>query len=126
MTTARFTSFATYQDLVGYIKCLQAGGSTNYCYNKGDNGVGASGKTTAQIHTPMCAIPPAEMIARWGSKKAAYGKVIECRLMGKTIRCEVADIGPAGVCDLNPAALLRLGLSQDTELSVSGTWTWVG
>lgn len=126
MSAARFTSFATYQDLVGYIKCLQAGKSSTYCYNKGDNGVGASGKVTAQNHTPMCALPPAEMRAKWKSTKAAMGKHIICHVNGQILRCEVADIGPPGVCDLNPAALKRLGLNESTELDFQGTWEWEG
>lgn len=122
--TARFTSFATYQDLVAFIKCLEKGNSSTYCYSKGDNGVGASGLTTAQIHTPMCALPASEMIAKWGSKKASFGKLVNCTIGNKTVKCTLADIGPPGVCDLNPAALIAFGFAQDKDLSVSGTWTW--
>lgn len=122
---ARFTSFATYKDLVNYIKCLQAGNSTTFCYRKGDNGVGASGTTTAQAHTPMCALPPSELVKKWGTKRAAFGKKVCCKLLGKEVHCEVQDIGPSGVCDLNPAALIALGLNQETELSTNGTWEWL-
>ncbi len=122
---AKLTSFATYQDLVGYIKCLQDGNSSEFCYRKGDNGVGASGKTTAQIRVPMVAIPTSEMKAKWGSTSAAWGKKVKVTLKGKSAICEVADIGPKGVCDLNPAALIALGLPQDMELSEQGSWEWV-
>ena len=121
---ARFTSFATYQDLVGYINCLLAGNSATFCYNKGDNGTGASGRVTAQIKTPMCALPKAELVKKWGSVKAAWGKKVKCTIGRKTFFCEVADIGPVGVCDLNPAALLAANLPEDQELNVQGEWEW--
>jgi len=89
---ARFTSFATYQDLVGYINCLLAGGSETYCYRKGDNGTGASGRVTAQVHTPMGALPKTELIKKWGSTKAAWGKKVQCTLNGVAFICEVADV----------------------------------
>lgn len=123
--TAKMTSFATYKDLVGFIKCLQKGNSTNFCYNRGDNGVGASMKVTAQQHTPMVALPTSEMKAKWGSTKNAWGKKVKIKLNGKTAIAEVADIGPAGVCDLNPAALIALGLPHDSELSQTGEWNWI-
>lgn len=122
---AKLTSFATYQDLVGFIKCLQGGNSTEYCYNYGDNGVGASNKVTAQIHTPMVAIPSAEMKKKWGSTSATWGKKVKVTYNKKSIIAEVADIGPTGVCDLNPAALIAFGIPEDTELSVQGSWEWV-
>lgn len=123
--TAKFTSFATYKDLVGYINCLLAGGSENGCYKKGDNGTGASGKRTAQTSTPMCALPKKAIVDRWGSTRAGWGKNVECSFAGHKIVCEVADIAPAGVCDLNPASLIEAGLDDETELNVQGTWRWL-
>jgi hypothetical protein len=116
----RATSFATYQDLVNYIKCLQKGGSTDYCYDFGDNGVGASGKTTAQRNIPMCALNSAVLQAKWGTTSAAWGKLVRVTLIGmghgNPFECEVADLGPEGVIDLNPASLISAGLPEDTEL----------
>jgi hypothetical protein len=125
MTTARFTSFATYKDLVNYIKCLQKGNSSTFCYAKGDNGVGASGKVTAQTKTPMCALPQHELSTKWGSARKAYGQKVRAHLRGRTVELEVADLGPKGVCDLNPAALIAFGLDQETELNEIGTWEWI-
>lgn len=122
---ASLTSFATYQDLVAYIKCLQAGGSTNACYSKGDNGVGASGKTTAQIRRPMVALPSSELKKRWGSHKMAWGKKVRISYGSRKAEAEVADLGPEGVCDLNPAALMAMGWPEDYELNVPGSWEWV-
>lgn len=125
MTSAKITSFATYQDLVAYIRCLQSGKSTNTCYNYGDNGVGASGRVTAQQKTPMVALPAAVLKAKWGSTKAAWGKKVRVHLRDQSAIAEVADLGPTGVCDLNPAALIALGLQPDAELSAVGKWEWV-
>lgn len=120
MNTSRATSFATYQDLVGYIKCLLGGDSETHCYNYGDNGVGASGKTTAQIHTPMVALPAHSALGKHVSitLQAGFGH-------GEPFIAEVADIGPEGVIDLNPAALIAAGLPEDKELSCSASWEWV-
>lgn len=121
---AHLTSFATFADLVGYIDCLTAGGSAQACLAKGDNGRGASGHITAQIHTPMIALPRAEMVKRWGSVSAAWGKPVKVTLNGKTSMAQCQDIAPAGICDLNPAALVALGLPADTELKADGEWEW--
>lgn len=122
--SARFTSFATYIDLVRYIKCLLAGGSENGCYAKGDNGVGAGGKRTATTASAMCALPKSAIVARWGSLKNGWGKPVICHVMGKTATCTVEDIAPLGVCDLNPGALEALGMDDETELDAPGMWQW--
>ena len=126
---ARGTSFATYQDLVNYINCRDAGGTSDHCLNVGDNGRGASGKTTAQIHVPMCALNSADLHAKWGTTAAAWGKQVRVTLNGmghgNAFECEVADLGPAGVIDLNPAALIAAGLPEDTELECPAEWDWI-
>lgn len=123
---AKFTSFATYQDLVAFIKCLEVGNSSQHCYSKGDNGVGASGLTTAQIHTPMVALPRSAMISQFGSVKNAWAKKphVKLKFRGKEVIAEVADIAPEGVCDLNPACLLAIGLKQDANIAEQGEWEW--
>lgn len=114
----RATSFATYKDLRGYIKCLVAGGSARGCLAKGDNGTGAWGANTAQTKVPMCALPP----GLGGNGTKVKVTIISS---GKTVICERRDIGPRGVVDLNPAALLALGMSQETELSTPATILFV-
>lgn len=114
----RATSFATYKDLKGYINCLVRGGGAKSCLWKGDNGTGAWGANTAQTHTPMCALP---------SGLGGNGTKVKVRIVssGKTVICARRDIGPKGVVDLNPAALLALGMSQETELSTPATIEFV-
>lgn len=127
--SARATSFATLKDLEGYIRCLQRGNSSKTCYLYGDNGRGAWGDLTAQLKTPMCALSSASMAAQWGTSAKARGKLVlvKFRWGGKDreVLCECRDKGPAGVVDLNPAALLKAGLPTDTELNVTATWQWV-
>lgn len=124
--SARATSFATLKDLEAYIRCLLAGGTENGCYSKGDSGRGAWGDLTAQLVTPMAALPVSAMIARFGTSRPARGKKILVRLStGQEVICEVRDKGPEGVVDLNPAALEKLGLRTDTELNARATWHWL-
>jgi len=106
----RATSFATFKDLVGYIRCRDAGGSARSCLWLGDNGQGAWGDTTAQLHTPMVALSRAN-----GAQK--HRKVRVTVDGCKPFNAIVGDIGPSGVVDLNPAALLAAGLPIDAELS---------
>ncbi len=122
---ARLTSFATYQDLVGYIDCLLNGGSETYCYRKGDNGRGASGKVTGQQHTPMVALPSSELKKKWGSTSKAWGKKVLVKTGTREAVAIAADISPPGVCDLNPAMLIAMGYPGDKELNVQGTWEWI-
>jgi hypothetical protein len=125
--SAKATSFATLKDLEGYIRCLQAGKSSTACYQFGDNGRGAWGDLTAQLKTPMCALPPEAMIRRWGTSRLARGKKVAVYLtrLRKEVVCEVRDKGPNNVVDLNPAALLAVGLPSDTELNEPATWRWL-
>lgn len=123
-TNCRLTSFATYRDLRGYIECRDGGGSSSFCLNKGDNGKGAWGDNTATTKVAMCALPVAEMVKKWGTSAAARGKKVKVTMGSKTVVCELRDKGPAGVCDLNPGALIAFGLDQETELNVKGSWTW--
>ena len=125
---AKATSFATLKDLYNYIKCRNSGGSETFCYSKGDNGEGAWGDMTATLKTPMVAIPPSEMVARFGkgNSKLARGARVRVILKGcNPFIAEVRDKAPPGVIDLNPAALVAAGLPSDTELNTIAVWEWV-
>ncbi len=118
----KLTDFADYSDLTNYIHCRDTGGTQQGCLSVGDNGIGASGKITAQEHTAMCALPAHDIQARWGSTSNGWGKTVLVTYSGKTIEVELADISPSGVCDLNPAALAALG--QKHPFSALGSWEW--
>jgi len=106
----RATSFATFKDLVGYIRCRDAGQSQAECLWKGDNGVGAWGDTTAQLHTPMVALSRANGAQKHRKVRVTVNGCVPFVAI-------VGDIAPAGVVDLNPAALVAAGLPIDAELS---------
>jgi len=123
---AKATSFATYKDLTGYIKCRDSGGTQSACLRKGDNGIGYCGDITATTKKAMVAIPAAAMIAEFGATAKARGKRVRVTVQGaKPFFAEVRDIAPAGIIDLNPGALIAAGLDQETELSAPAEWEWV-
>jgi len=98
-------------------------------FAKGDNGVGCFGDFTAQDKIPMCALPPDDMIDKWGSVAKAKHKGVSVSANGKQVICQLADRMPwkknikngAGI-DLNPAAAKALGLTP--PFMVPATWTW--
>ncbi len=119
----KLTDFADYTDLVSYIKCRDnQGGTPQHCLSVGDNGVGASGKTTATDTVAMCALPANDIRAKWGSTTAGWGKHVNVTHGSKTITVELADISPDGVCDLNPCALKLMG--EKHPFSGTGSWEW--
>lgn len=117
------SSFADPQDLADYAKS----GS----FAKGDNGIGCWGDITAQEHTPMCALPPEDIVARWGSMKArhARGKRVRVSANGHEVTCVLADRMPARAkirngagIDLNPAAAKQLALRP--PFLAPAEWSW--
>lgn len=123
---AHLTDFADYTDLVAFIKkaCTFLNqDQIQQCLAVGDNGQGASGKTTATDAIPMVALSTAEMHAKWGSTSAAWGKMVRVTYDGVTKEGACEDISPNGVCDLNPAMLKSLG--QKHPFSEQGEWEWV-
>lgn len=124
------SSFADPQDLADY----ERSGSLA----DGDNGIGCWGDKTAQWTAPMCALPPEDVIAKWGSMRGrdARRKKVLVTLTGKggaltrnMVVCELADRMPskknikngAGI-DLNPAAAKALGLNP--PFLVHAEWEW--
>jgi len=124
-TPARITSFATEQDLRRFKACRQTGKSERECLKVGDNGIGASMLVTCQRHTPMCALPRKEIMAKFGVPSKGWGSKVRVYVFKKTVVCTLADIAPARVCDLNPAALVALGLEPNADISAPGEWEWV-
>lgn len=98
-------------------------------FAKGDNGIGCWGTVTAQEETPMCALPPDDMIEKWGTVAAAKHKKVQVTANGETVICVLADRMPwkknikngAGI-DLNPAAAKHLSLKP--PFMVPAEWSW--
>jgi hypothetical protein len=126
------SSFADLQDVAGFKKCKAGGGSDVACFAKGDNGKGCWGDITAQGAIPMCALPPEEIRRHCGSMKAkdARNRRVLVLLNERKVECRLADRMPekanrhngAGI-DLNPAALVVLGLKAPIMLPCS--WAWL-
>jgi hypothetical protein len=117
------SSFADPQDLADYAR--------SGTFAKGDNGVGCWGDVTAQEHTPMCALPPEDIVAQWGSltAKAARHRRVIVSANGHEVVCLLADRMPAKAhitnqagIDLNPAAAKRLALKP--PFLVPALWSW--
>lgn len=123
------SSFADPADVAAFRRCKARGGSDQECFKKGDNGIGLWGDdTTGQI--PMCALPPEDMIERWGAIDAARRKKVHVSANTRSVVCIVADRMPhrdhitngAGI-DLNPAAVYDLGLTPPVK--VRAIWNWI-
>lgn len=122
------SSFADPADVRAFRACIRRGGSEQQCFKVGDNGIGLWGDDTTQ-NIPMCALPPEDWLARWGTKAAARGAGVVVTVGDREVRCELRDTMPhkanikngAGI-DLNPAACKALGLTP--PIMVTARWRW--
>ena len=123
------SSFADPADVEAFRKCKERGGSDQDCFKTGDNGIGYWDDITSEGSGPSCAIPPDDMISKWGSINGAKHKPVEVNANDKTVICICKDRMPqkknitngAGI-DLNPDACRELGL--EPPIMVSATWKW--
>lgn len=124
------SDFASLQDLATYRRLKAEGNSEKYCLAHGDNGIGFYGDNTAQESIPMCALPPDDIIAQFGSAFKGHLAKVSVTIGTATAICALADHMPwkknisngCGI-DLNPAALKSLGLHSPIRLKAS--WQWV-
>lgn len=120
------SSFADPADVKAFRECKANGNSDNYCFGKGDNGVGKWGDDCTVGSGPRCALPPEEWIP-FGNE--ARGKKVLVKANGKEVVCELRDTMPhyksitngAGI-DLNPDACEALG--EKPPLMIAATWEW--
>lgn len=124
------SSFADPGDVRRFLACKRKGRTDEECFKVGDNGIGCWGDMTAQMSTPMCALPPQDMEQRWGSVINAKHRWVwvKCARTSKACRCLLADRMPrkpnksgAGI-DLNPAASAALALTPPHLVEVE--WAW--
>ncbi len=124
------STFADLADVVAFRKCRAQGKSEQECFKVGDNGVGCWGDNTAQSSVPMCALPPEDMEEHWGSTLKARRKLVSVTYKDRNAVCILADRMPrranikngAGI-DLNPAAVIKLGIPKGGMVRV--IWKWV-
>lgn len=123
------SSFADPADVRAFKRCKDRGGSDQDCFKLGDNGIGAWGDDCSEGSGPSCALPPEDLIDKWGAVNLAKHKPVNVIANGKTITCLVKDRMPwkknitngAGI-DLNPDAVRALGL--EPPIMVPAQWSW--
>lgn len=128
--TGLASSFADPADVEAFRKCKAQGHSDEYCFAKGDNGVGCWGDDCSEGSGASCAVPPEDMEERWGSVNAAKHKQIRVSANGKTEIVTLKDRMPhkenitnGAVIDLNPDTAKALGLTP--PFMVAANWEWV-
>ena len=119
------SSFADPADKRAFLKCKAKGKSDRECFAVGDNCVGCWGDKTDDPR-PMCALPPEDW-RPFGTK--ARGKLVDVRINGGVIVCELRDTMPkksnirnGAVIDLNPKAVELAGFSPPIMVRVE--WSW--
>lgn len=130
MTTNGFaSSFADLADVRAFKRCKAQGKTDQQCFLVGDNGLGCFGDDVTTLHIPFVAVPPDDMIAKWGSVKAAKHKPVLVTIDGKTLKCVVGDRMPwrknirnKAVIDLAPGAQAAFGLKP--PFMVKASWRW--
>lgn len=123
------SSFADPPDVRAFRRAKARGLSDQEAFKLGDNGIGCYGDCTAQTHTAMCALPPEDLIERFGSVANARHALVKLTYEGREIPCIVADRMPhranikngAGI-DLNPAAIAALGIPVGAMVLID--WEW--
>jgi hypothetical protein len=104
----RATSFADRSDLLAYNRAVISGKSPRDALSVGDNGLGASNLSTVAGTGPCCALHGRENL----------GKRVKVILGIRSVECDVRDVSPSGVCDLNPDACAELGLIPPVDTTV--------
>jgi hypothetical protein len=122
------SSFADHADVMAFRRCKARGGSDQECFKVGDNGEGYWGDDTTGPEL-MVALPPEDMIERWGSVDAAKHKPVAVTVGTLTKICKVADTMPhrvhitngAGI-DFSPSTCEAFEL--EPPVMVLAVWSW--
>ena len=110
------TSFADESDLLAYNRAIKSGSTPQHALELGDNGVGAWGQSTVRGTGPCCALSPK-------TKGFGRGRIVRVFYGDRFVDCDIRDIGPENVIDLNPDAVEALGLRP--PLAVLVDWTFL-
>lgn len=123
------SSFADPADVHAFKRCKEAGGSDAHCFGVGDNGVGCWEDDCSEGSGPSCALPPDDMIEKFGSVAAAKHAQVKVTIGSRTVLCVLKDRMPwkrhitnKAIIDLNPDACKALGVSP--PIMLSATWEW--
>lgn len=123
------SDFASLADLAAFRRAKATGMTDTQAFAVGDNGLGCWGDLTAQTHTPMCALPPDDMVAQFGAVSKAKRMKVKVTVGKASVVCILADRMPwkknikngCGI-DLNPAALKALKLKSPVKTAAA--WQW--
>ena len=130
MSTKGFaSSFADLADIPAFKRAKAKGMTDQEAFRYGDNGLGCFGDDVTTLKIPYVAVPPDDMVERWGSVKAAKHKPVLVTINGVTHRCIVGDRMPwrknirnKAVIDLAPGAQAAFGLKP--PFMVPASWVW--
>ena len=130
MSTRGFaSSFADLADVRAFKRAKAKGMTDQEAFRYGDNGIGCFGDDVTTLKIPYVAVPPDDMVERWGSVKAAKHKPVLVTINGVTHRCIVGDRMPwrknirnKAVIDLAPGAQAAFGLKP--PFMVPASWVW--
>jgi len=123
------SSFADPADVRAFKRCKAAGGSDQDCFKVGDNGVGCWGDDVSEGTGASCALPPDDMAEKFGGVAEAKHAKVKVTANGRTIICILKDRMPwkknitnKAIIDLNPDAVLQIGLKP--PIMVPAQWEW--
>lgn len=123
------SSFADPADIRAFKRCKDKGYSDEHCFAFGDNGIGCWMDDCSEGSGPSCALPPEDMIDKFGSIVGAKHAKVKVVANGKEVVCILKDRMPfkgnikngAGI-DLNPDAVRSVGL--EPPILTNATWEW--
>lgn len=128
-TTGFASSFADLADVRAFKRAKAKGMSDQEAFKYGDNGIGRFGDDVTTLKIPYVAVPPDDMVERWGSFKAAKHRPVLVTIGGVTKRCIIGDRMPwrknirnKAVIDLAPGAQAAFGLRP--PFMVEAAWKW--
>ena len=124
------SSFADPADVRAFKRCKAEGKSDQECFKVGDNGVGCWDDDCSEGSGPSCALPPDDMIEKFGSVASAKHAKVAVTVNKLEIFCVLKDRMPwkknitnNAIIDLNPDAVALLGLKP--PIMVPATWEWM-
>ncbi len=118
------SSFADPADVRAFKRCKAEGHSDEFCFAKGDNGIGKWGADTT-IDRPMVALPPED----WSHLPHPAGTPVAVEINNRVVIAELQDTMPhkanitnGAILDMNPACCAAFGLTPPVMVPVR--WRW--
>lgn len=123
------SSFADLSDVKAFRQAIARGMSEQQAFRVGDNGIGCWGDDVTTLTIPYVAVPPDDMIAKWGSVVDAKHKPVTVEIHDQSKTCVTGDRMPwkkniknGAVIDLAPGAQALFGLHP--PFMVQARWKW--